>query len=201
MARNLRVFWNIRKDSNVFLLDFGALIVKLKSWMKVEWNIPTRILWISKSILDGFIKLSVIVSVVFAFCSKSANLAHCTNLMDKELKFLSQCKYLDQIDLSFTFITGRGVIQHIVTNHNINLTSLDMRGTQVSVENCSSILKRFSETLLFFSINRPQFDTEKTASRRNSSKLFRLLHFFLKKKNHFCKEHCRNFQVSFDFLI
>lgn len=81
--------------------------------------------------------------------------------MDKELKFLSQCKYLDQIDLSFTFITGRGVIQHIVTNHNINLTSLDMRGTQVSVENCSSILKRFSETLLFFSINRPQFDTEK----------------------------------------
>lgn len=88
-------------------------------------------------------------------------LAHCTNLVDKELKFLSQCKYLDQIDLSFTFITGREVIQHIVTNHNINLTPLDMRGTQVSVENCSSILKRFSETLLFFSINRPQFDTEK----------------------------------------
>lgn len=95
------------------------------------------------------------------FCLLFLILAHCTNLVDKELKFLSQCKYLDQIDLSFTFITGRGVIQHIVTNHNINLTSLDMRGTQVSVENCSSILKRFSETLLFFSINRPQFDTEK----------------------------------------
>lgn len=34
MVRNLRVFWNICKDLNVFLLDFGVLIVKLKSWMK-----------------------------------------------------------------------------------------------------------------------------------------------------------------------
>lgn len=88
MVRNLRVFWNICKDLNVFLLDFGVLIVKLKSWMKVEWNILIRILWIFKFILDGFIKLLVIVFVVFVFCFKFVNFVYCINLMDKELKFL-----------------------------------------------------------------------------------------------------------------
>lgn len=201
MARNLRVFWNIRKDSNVFLLDFGALIVKLKSWMKYSnkdsMDLQIYIGWIYQIVSYRLCRTSFLPFVpnLQILC-----LAHCTNLVDKELKFLSQCKYLDQIDLSFTFITGRGVIQHIVTNHNINLTSLDMRGTQVSVENCSSILKRFSETLLFFSINRPQFDTEKQHLEEiaaNYSDCF--ISFW--KKNHFCKEHCSNFQVSFDFLI
>lgn len=91
---------------------------------------------------------------------KILHLAHCYSLHDDEARYIRSCDKLNDLDISCTNMTADTVVHHIASNKKIGLTSLNVKGLIMTVEDFDCILQRFVKTLKFLHASDPVEEEE-----------------------------------------